>query len=284
MVSTRRTSTLAPPAASKPSPSSGAKKAKSTPKKKTAKAATPKSKKKEPKVEVKEEEEEQDEEDEEEEENPAEGESSTPVKIPKSQEQDVEKVIQNENQDEGEQGVKEEEEEEEVEEETVPQTAAPTPPRSSPATPITTSATPDFEYEFGGPLGALCVIIFLPVVIYGLFFLCNKEYCLTRKEIFEFDLEVFKKSLPEIDELLNDSASYAVLGWMGFHTLLERILPGEVAYGTELSTGERLAYTLSGHLQFWVTLAVVFFGLVEYSFNSESEYTPPCATNCVLYV
>ena len=34
------------------------------------------------------------------------------------------------------------------------------------------------EYEFGGPYGALAVVLFLPVLVYALFFLCNKDVCL----------------------------------------------------------------------------------------------------------
>lgn len=33
------------------------------------------------------------------------------------------------------------------------------------------------EYEFGGPVGALGVIFGLPLVIFALYFLCNKDVC-----------------------------------------------------------------------------------------------------------
>lgn len=127
-----------------------------------------------------------------------------------------------------------------------------------------------FEYEFGGPLGALCVITSLPAVIYALFFLCNKDYCLRMDQLFEFDEEVWRASLPGMEALLNDRASWAVIGWMAFHVTLERLLPGEVAHGAQLSTGNKLAYTLSGHLQFWVTLMVLLFGAVSLTYKSES--------------
>lgn len=113
------------------------------------------------------------------------------------------------------------------------------------------------------------MIVFLPVVIYGLFFLCNKDYCITTTNIREFDLDEFKNSLPPLENVLNDRAAYAVLGWMTFHVILERVLPGEIAHGTQLVTGERLAYTLSGHLQLWVTLMAILFGSIELSYSSE---------------
>lgn len=119
-------------------------------------------------------------------------------------------------------------------------------------------------------------------VIYALFFLCNKEYCLTTDKIassfssnsfFSQEVEVFTTSLPALSEVLDDRASLAVLGWMSFHTLLERVLPGEVAFGTQLSTGDSLSYSLSGHLQFWVTLLVLFCGSVDITYNAEGNFT-----------
>jgi len=51
------------------------------------------------------------------------------------------------------------------------------------------------------------------------------------------------------------------LGWMAFHVFLERVLPGETAEGVPLDDGKRLKYTLSGHLQFWLTFGVIFIAL-----------------------
>jgi len=35
----------------------------------------------------------------------------------------------------------------------------------------------NIHYEFGGPIGTFFIIIGLPVVIYFLFFICNKDTC-----------------------------------------------------------------------------------------------------------
>ena len=35
----------------------------------------------------------------------------------------------------------------------------------------------NIHYEFGGPIGTFFIIIGLPVVIYFLFFICNKDIC-----------------------------------------------------------------------------------------------------------
>lgn len=33
------------------------------------------------------------------------------------------------------------------------------------------------HYEFGGPIGAFGIVIGLPIVIYFLYFICNKDIC-----------------------------------------------------------------------------------------------------------
>lgn len=49
------------------------------------------------------------------------------------------------------------------------------------------------EYEFGGPIGALAVVIFLPLVVYALFFLCNKDNCVGDPMVFDWNLWINKK-------------------------------------------------------------------------------------------
>ena len=49
----------------------------------------------------------------------------------------------------------------------------------SKAAPQASKSTHAVEYEFGGPIGALAVVVFLPLVVFALFFLCNKEVCLS---------------------------------------------------------------------------------------------------------
>eukprot|EP01035_Chromulina_nebulosa_P019567 gene19567-25467_t len=45
--------------------------------------------------------------------------------------------------------------------------------------------------------------------------------------------------------------------WTISQVLLERILPGEEAEGVELINGSKLKYTLSGHLQFWISIVAM---------------------------
>jgi delta14-sterol reductase/lamin-B receptor len=51
------------------------------------------------------------------------------------------------------------------------------------------------------------------------------------------------------------------IGWMVFHVVCERILPGEEVEGVTLPGGSKLKYTMSGHLQFWVTIVAMGHGI-----------------------
>ncbi|KAJ1442950.1 ergosterol biosynthesis ERG4/ERG24 family-domain-containing protein [Ochromonadaceae sp. CCMP2298] len=136
--------------------------------------------------------------------------------------------------------------------------------------------------EFGGPWGALGVILGLPVVIYGLFFLCSQHRCLHTHHLlsslhllpnpsqsFDWDLTTIPTAL------FSYEGSLMYLGWFLLCVLLERILPGEVVQGAILpahplpltqSAGptpagahrqDRLQYVMSGHLQFWLSVLLM---------------------------
>jgi hypothetical protein len=89
-----------------------------------------------------------------------------------------------------------------------------------------------FQYEFGGPIGAFFIIIGLPAVIYALYFLCNKDFCLQFNT--SPNWEIFFSKMSNYSSLLSDEGFAIFLGWMIFHFLLERILPGLTAppYGS----------------------------------------------------
>lgn len=69
--------------------------------------------------------------------------------------------------------------------------------------------------------------------------------------------KVFERFTTE--SLIDTTGAWIFLGWMAYHVILERILPGENVEGAVLpdGSGRRLSYLLSGHLQFWVTFIVV---------------------------
>eukprot|EP01041_Mallomonas_annulata_P005642 gene5642-11382_t len=113
------------------------------------------------------------------------------------------------------------------------------------------------HYEFGGPIGSFFIVFGLPLVLYALYFLCNSEYCLANP----FSLSI-QKTLTNIKSSLyfSKDAAFMYLGWMLFHIILERVLPGDVVEGTELPDGshKKLKYNINGHLQFWLTLVSMF--------------------------
>jgi hypothetical protein len=90
------------------------------------------------------------------------------------------------------------------------------------------------KYEFGGPIGTFFTILSLPLVVCGLYLLCNDEFCL--KNPFEFDFHQWYHQIvvPAASHLFSWTATMIYLGWMVFHVLLERILPGEVVEGPPL--------------------------------------------------
>jgi hypothetical protein len=119
-----------------------------------------------------------------------------------------------------------------------------------------TNEKKEIHYEFGGPIGALGVIIGTPFVMFMLYFLCNGNMC--TKSPFTFDWSRFVSQI-KFENFFTREASIMYLGWMAFNVFLQCVLPGEVVEGTALpnSDGKRLKYTMSGHLQFWVCLLAV---------------------------
>eukprot|EP00299_Pterocystis_sp_00344_P013937 c6881_g1_i1.p1 GENE.c6881_g1_i1~~c6881_g1_i1.p1 ORF type:complete len:421 (+),score=109.03 c6881_g1_i1:54-1316(+) len=109
-----------------------------------------------------------------------------------------------------------------------------------------------FEYEFGGPFGALSTMIALPIVIVALNQFCDKNYCLDKNNISEL-----QNRIPNWNDLFDANALGVVLAWLAFHVFLERVLPHTKAQGVELANKTRLSYRINAHAQFWVTIVVV---------------------------
>lgn len=132
------------------------------------------------------------------------------------------------------------------------------------------------HYEFGGPLGALVVIVFLPIVIYSLYFLCNEKFCVNAGNVGSVWISIQKNSF----SLLSYEGAAIYLGWIVFSVLLEIFLPGETVEGTEIldpntSKKFKLKYKISGHLQFWLSVFLMghcFPVLKSVGLESESTY------------
>ncbi len=110
----------------------------------------------------------------------------------------------------------------------------------------------DQEYEFMGPfLGPIGIMAALPLVCYGLVYVCNAQGC----------LEISNMSIPGFaaqSQLISREAFLAIFGWMAFQIILHLALPGQLVKGTILPTKEKLTYKLNGGLLWTHWLAIIF--------------------------
>ena len=138
-----------------------------------------------------------------------------------------------------------------------------------------------FHYEFGGPVGAFLTTVSLPFVVLGLYYSCTKDVCLDFETLSSWSsiqeyAQATQQLLPNsLDNLITPVALKIIVGWLLLHVLLERILPGEVVCGTLLpkeSTIRKLSYVMSGHLQFWLTLVLLFHGIPEVTVDETDSH------------
>merc|ERR1711920_176510 len=102
------------------------------------------------------------------------------------------------------------------------------------------------EYEFGGPLGALGVIVFMPLVCFWLFAQCGERGCdLTR-------LPTLEGLIPATSEIV--TAALVLKAYVLLTVALHLILPGKRVEGVKLSDGNRLQYKLNARLIFLVVV------------------------------
>lgn len=113
------------------------------------------------------------------------------------------------------------------------------------------------HFEFGGRPGNLALIIFLPLLVYYLYFCLRfNGGDLLPFGVTSGDLRAFGMS---IIPTLRGAWIYGC--WLGFQALLQIIVPGRTAYGRELADGTKLPYKMNGLASFIITL-VVFWVLV----------------------
>lgn len=132
------------------------------------------------------------------------------------------------------------------------------------------------SYEFGGPLGAIGIIVGLPLLTYALFHLSNKQHHLTW-QVGAFNWASAAASLPQtwtafVATFVTREAAIMFFGWLAFSVLLERVLPGDEAFGVELADKRgRLAYTMSGHLQLWVSIVAMGHIIPKFSLDAATN-------------
>lgn len=120
-----------------------------------------------------------------------------------------------------------------------------------------THQTKPDDLEFGGPVGAFATMLCLPGVIIILHSACKKDFVIPGIEL----RKLLDIQLPEATQLISGQGAALFAGWFGFQVLLERMLPGEVVEGVDLTgTGGngKLKYRMNGHLAFWTSMLAAF--------------------------
>jgi delta14-sterol reductase/lamin-B receptor len=124
------------------------------------------------------------------------------------------------------------------------------------------------HYEFGGPLGAISIIIGLPFAIYLLYYLCPNEPDQPCGDLAFLEKHAAHVGVSVADLLSGRTLSLSQLSdamvtcatWTAFHAAMYQLIPGPVFDGAQLRTGARLKYPINGHRQFWITLFVLNYG------------------------
>jgi len=123
-----------------------------------------------------------------------------------------------------------------------------------------------FEYEFGGPVGALATTLSLPVVVLLL------DYWSDIGGVNFKIADMREYFLPNHDGTSWLNCLLALIGWFVLQILLERLLPCELVQGMPVTvpantktetttTTKRLTYRINGHLAFWITWLLFVMGV-----------------------
>ena len=137
-----------------------------------------------------------------------------------------------------------------------------------------------FEYEFGGPVGTLVNIIFLPLLVLLLLHWADVGYVdLSFLEGFTNGKRFWDAFLdsPVLCPGCNDTTrlwrcTRNVLLWFLLQVVLERFLPCQIVKGAPVKGDKdnRLSYRMNGHLAFWTTCLLLELGYPTY--HTESGY------------
>jgi hypothetical protein len=122
-----------------------------------------------------------------------------------------------------------------------------------------------FNYEFGGPIGALATTLALPVVVMWLL-----QMSAVGNVNFNFWREICDDNKCDPEVLIKCTAG--LMGWFLFLVFLWFILPVPVVQGAPIHGDKKntLGYKLNGHFTFWVVVGLAFglkIPLNEYLFK-----------------
>ena len=115
------------------------------------------------------------------------------------------------------------------------------------------------HYEFFGPIGALTMTFGLPLVVLGLYVLCNGDSCSLDPSSLTLN------RLPSLDVLWHPLTFPIILCWVAFHAIVYLSPLGFVAMGTKLRDGSRLKYKINGIHAF--ILSHILFGVAYFGFE-----------------
>eukprot|EP01094_Clydonella_sp_ATCC50884_P026021 TRINITY_DN7008_c0_g1_i2.p1 TRINITY_DN7008_c0_g1~~TRINITY_DN7008_c0_g1_i2.p1 ORF type:complete len:441 (+),score=98.36 TRINITY_DN7008_c0_g1_i2:59-1381(+) len=119
--------------------------------------------------------------------------------------------------------------------------------------PHTNEAPRTTEYEFNGPVGALGVVLGLPLTVFALYFACNAHGCLPL-----LSLHLLPQRLPtDLSSWISLDALGVVVAWILFQAVLLLALPGPEVHGVKLRDGSSLTYKLNGFAAFVVSAVAV---------------------------
>ena len=107
--------------------------------------------------------------------------------------------------------------------------------------------------HFGGPVGALCLMLALPALLYYLWICVHYhagELVVPRSAA---DLRRLASLLPP----MTPRAVVIFFGWLALQAALQLVAPGRWALGLPLDDGTRLRYRMNGWAALWLTLALL---------------------------
>ncbi len=142
---------------------------------------------------------------------------------------------------------------------------------------------PHFLY----PKSAVTVVS-LPIVIYALHFICNADHCLNFTGSASQSLQRTWASMRSYSYWPSHEGLSIFLGWMLLQLLMQLLLPGETVQGCPVQDTRpaarpqgqaslrtfTLPYTLSGHLQFCLSLALVLCSVPSFVRTSAAGASP----------
>lgn len=138
---------------------------------------------------------------------------------------------------------------------TMTKTDAPPPPPPQPPNPYRKSSNQEaFNYEFGGPIGAILTTLILPPLVLALTHFASIGRLSLSLDPFEIFASSFSHDWNTFLQCL-----MGMMAWFLFQVVLERFLPCEIIQGAPLPaphSNNKLSYRINGHLAFWVTILI----------------------------